>query len=145
MNTNPPCGIQLPQGGIFLEKIYEVYRGEAPVGTACVTREGLYYRIQIQCDLPGDLMHKVLVRCNGTQEDLGILVPMSGQYGLTMRIPVKRLGTGELGFRVMPRHKPFHGHLVPLSPEEPFAYLHRLKDAFLVKQNGEIGLIFKQT
>ena len=30
---------------------------------------------------------------------------------------------------------------VPIIPEEPFSYLSRLKNAFLVKQAGKIGII----
>ena len=144
MNTKPPCGIDLPQGGIFLRNAYEVYRGDEPVGTAEVTRKGLYYCIRLKCALSGDVMHKAEVRCNGAREDLGILVPEEGGFVLTTRIPIKRIGAGDMTFRVIPRHKPFRGHFVKLSPEEPFTYLKRLKDAFLVNQNGEIGILFKQ-
>lgn len=126
-------------------KIYEVYGGDESVGTACVNLEGLYYHVQIRCELSGNMMHKAVVRCNGHLEDLGILVPENGVFIMNTRIPMKKIGEGELYFRVIPRHKPLQGTFVPLAPEEPFTYLTRLKDAFLANQNGEIGIFIKQT
>ena len=33
------------------------------------------------------------------------------------------------------------GKFIPIYPEEPFAYITRLKTAFLVRQNGQVGMI----
>ena len=32
----------------------------------------------------------------------------------------------------------------PIYPEEPFSYIARLKDAFLARQNGQIGVVIKE-
>lgn len=144
MNVYPPCGIGLPQGGIFLTENYDVLLGDKPVGKAYVERKGLYYRIRCRCGLSGEVIYKVLVSCGGEQENLGILVPVGEEFGLDTRIPVKRLGEGSLSFRAMPRHSGLRGKFVPISPEEPFRYIARLKDAFLETRNGQIGIVIKE-
>lgn len=120
---------------------FDVCLGDKPVGKAYVERQGLYYRIRCRCGLTGEVIHKVLVSCGTMEENLGILVPMGGEFGLDTRIPVKRLGEGKLTFRIMPRHAELKGRFIPLSPEEPFRYISRLKDAHLEKRNGKIGIV----
>lgn len=36
------------------------------------------------------------------------------------------------------------GRFIPIKPEEPFAYIERLKDAYLVRQDGQVGIIIKE-
>ena len=45
-------------------------------------------------------MCRLFVRCGSREENLGIVVPMDGGFGLDTRIPVKRLGEGEMEFRL---------------------------------------------
>ena len=74
------------------------------------------------------------------RENLGVLVPGENGFGLDTRFPISRVGRGVLSFRLLPRHDPLQGRLfVPITPEEPFAYLSRLKDAFLEIQEGKKG------
>lgn len=119
---------------------YAVQFGEKSVGKAQVTRQGLYYHVICRCDLSGEVMYRLEVSGGGNRVNLGILVPMENGFGLDTHFPVSRLGQGELSFRLMPRHDPLHGRgFVPITPEEPFAYLSRLKEAFLEIQEGRKG------
>lgn len=122
---------------------YTVFLGGQSIGKAMVERQGLYYCITCRCRLSGEVVYKVMASCGETTEDLGILVPESGAFVLTTRIPIKRLGEGELAFRAVPRHMELREKFVPISPESPFAYISRLENAFLEIQNGQISLAIR--
>ena len=119
---------------------YPVRFGEASVGKAQVTRQGLYYHVSCRCRLSGEGMYRLEVSSGEKRVNLGILVPMDFGFGLQTQFPVSRVGEGELNFCLRPRHEePVGRHFVPIIPEEPFSYLERLKDAFLEIQNGKKG------
>ena len=123
---------------------YQITLGDKPVGKAQVSREGLYYRIQCRCDLAGETVCRILVRCGNREENLGVLVPQDGAFALETRISVKKIGEGTMAFLVVPRHRTPDAGFIPLCPEEPFRYLSRLKDAYLVKRNGQTGIVMKE-
>lgn len=118
--------------------------GDKAAGKALVERQGLYYRISVRCDLDGEIMHKVVLRCGNGEENLGVPVPMGEQFGIDTRIPVKRAGEGTMEFLVLPRHGQLAGKFVPLSPEEPFRYIAKLKDAYLISRQGQQGIVIKE-
>lgn len=119
---------------------YGVSFGEETVGRAQVIRQGLYYKVICRCRLSGGVICRLEVSCNGRTVNLGILVPVENGFGLETRVPVSRLGEGEMTFRVLPRHDALQGRkFVPIKPEEPFAYLSRLKEAFLEEHEGRKG------
>ena len=70
---------------------------------------------------------------------------MGNFFGLDTRRPVKRLGEGELSFRLVSKHNAPRTHFAPISPEEPFAYLQRLKDAYLAEKDGQIGAQWEES
>ena len=89
-------------------------------------------------------MCRLFVRCGSRDENLGIVVPMDGGFGLDARIPVKRLGEGEMEFRLVPKHGDHTGErFVPIYPEEPFSYISRLKDAYLARQGEQLGAVIR--
>ena len=120
---------------------YPVLLGGQPIGKAEVGRQGLYYCIACRCRLSGEVVYKVTVSCGENTESLGILVPEGGAFVVTTRVPIKRLGEGELAFRAVPRHTELRGQFIPVSPEEPFAYLSRLENAFMAIRDGHSGII----
>lgn len=120
---------------------YDILMGKEMVGKATVEQQGLYYRICCQCNISGAVMCRVTVSCNGHHENLGILIPMGDGFGLTTKLAVKRLGKGAFQFRVMPKHQKSEGQFIAVYPEEPFAYLSRLKNAFLEVRNGQVGVV----
>lgn len=124
-----------------MEAVYEVYLGSKAVGRVEVRREGLYYRFRCRCNLPEESVCRISVTCGDRQASLGVLVPEGGGFALTTRLPVKQLGEGEMRFQILPRHESVRGKFVPISPEEPFAYLARLKEAFLARQGDCIGAV----
>ena len=123
----------------------ELTFGGKSIGRVWAERQGLYYVFRCRCRLSGEAAFRLLATCGKNQEDLGILVPIDGGFGLDTRRPVKRLGEGELSFRLVSKHDAPRTHFAPISPEEPFAYLQRLKDAYLAEKDGQIGAQWEES
>ena len=111
------------QGALHLEENYGVYFGNRPVGKVQVTRQGLYYHFLCRCELTGDVMCRLWVTCADKRESLGLVV-----------------GEGELTFSLLPKHDKPAGKFIPISPEEPFAYIERLKKSYLVRKGEQVGI-----
>ncbi len=126
-----------------MEGNYEVLFGKDQAGKVRVLREGLYYRFSCRCQISGKVMCRLWVSCADRRENLGIVIPMGSGFGLDTRIPVKRIGEGELSFCLLPQGEPVPQTFVSLAPDEPFAYLSRLKDAYLVRKNGQLGICIR--
>ena len=120
---------------------YEIRMGKEVVGTATVEQQGLYYRFSCKCNISGSVICRVTVSCNGHHENLGVLIPSGSGFGLTTKVAVKKLGKGPFQFRAMPKHQKNEGRFIPIYPEEPFAYITRLQNAFLEVRNGQVGVV----
>ena len=139
---NPPLPHRITAGGVSLQTCFEVFSGKQPSGKVQVLRQGLYYQFHCRCRLSGSGMYRLFVRCGSREENLGIVVPMDGGFGLDTRIPVKRLGEGEMEFKLVPKHHEHPGErFAPIYPEEPFSYLSGLKDAYLARQGDQLGIM----
>ena len=125
-----------------MEKWYPVHMGSSAVGKVRVIQQGLYYVFRCRCRVGETVMCRLSVCCGEKREDLGIVVPVDGGFGLETRLPVKRLGQGELAFFLTPKGTLEAETIIPVYPEEPFAYLSQLKRAYLIKRDGQccIGL-----
>lgn len=121
---------------------YCVNFGNQQCGKVQVQKQGLYYRFTCRCRLSGDVVCRLYVSCGGKEENLGIVVPMDGGFGLDTKIPAKRLGEGEPTFSLVPKHET--RKFIPIIPEEPFSYIERLKTSFLVKKYGELGILIEE-
>lgn len=124
--------------------MYDIFLGQDSIGKAQVTKEGLYYRISCRCRLSGEVVYKVVASCGDRKEDLGVLVPQSGAFVLTKRLPMKQLGQGQLQFKAVPRHVAPDGKFIPISADEPFAYLSRLENAFMQRRDGQQGVVIQE-
>ena len=136
-----PCGIECCRGALHMEGIYGVMFGGKQCGKVQVLRQGLYHRFICRCSLSGEVLCRLRVRCGEKEEELGLLVPSDGVFGLDRRIPAKRLGEGTPEFALYVRREAGDGRFVPIVPEEPFGYISRLKDAYLVRRNGQAGIL----
>ena len=129
-----------------MEGNYSVSFGNQPAGKVQVIKQGLYYRFICRCRITGDVVCRLSVTCGDQRESLGVVVPMDGGFGLDTKIPVKRLGEGEMEFRLVPKHEitpAAEGKFVLIYPEEPFAYIARLKDAYLARKDGQVGVVIR--
>ncbi|MBQ3214667.1 MAG: hypothetical protein IJB11_00960 [Oscillospiraceae bacterium] len=120
---------------------YDIRMGRDVIGKVNVERQGLYYHFSCRCRLSGTVIYRVVVTGGGHSENLGVLVPVGDVFGLEKKVAVKHLGTGELRFQAMPKHQKAPGEFVPIRPEEPFAYITRLQDAFMEIRDGQIGVV----
>ena len=132
-----------------MEGTYTVRFGNQDVGKVQVSREGLYYRFFCRCRISGDVVCRLAVVCGEKEEILGVVVPVEEGFGLEKKLPAKRLGEGTMEFFLITkgsapiRETRQEGKFVPIYPEEPFAYIAQLKQAFFVRQNGQAGLLIK--
>ena len=123
-----------------MEGFFEVYLHGQAVGKVEVRREGLYYRFRCRCRLSS----QSVCRLEANEVSLGILVPMGDGFGLDTKLPVKRFREEPWEFEVMPNRPVLEGRFIPIKPEEPFAYLERLKGAYLARRDGQVGIILKE-
>ena len=120
---------------------YEVFFGKRQCGKVQVLRQGLYYRFICRCRIRGDVLCRLRVSCGARQEELGILVPTGDSFGLDKRVPVKYFGEGTPVFRLYAKVEEPEGTFVPIVPEEPFSYITKLKSAYLVRREGQAGIL----
>ena len=127
-----------------MEGNYEVKFGAEKVGKVQVLRQGLYFRFICHCKIPSDMVVKLVIRCGGKSDNIGVLIPFDEDFQLDKKYPVKKFSQGTPEFYLAPRHDTVNGKFVPIYPEEPFAYIARLKDAFLATQSGQVGVMLKE-
>jgi len=129
-----------------LEKQYAVHISGQQVGKVQVCRQGLYYHFLCRCQLPHGEPYRLKVSCGGRQENLGILIPIGDGFGLDTKIAAKHIGDGMMAFTLLP-HKESKEHIsgkfIPISPEEPFSYICRIRESFLTIKNGQKGIVIK--
>ena len=89
-------------------------------------------------------MRRIVVACGKSREDLGICVPINGTFGLDRKVPCKRFESGVPEFLLLPKYPDMSGTFVPVYPDEPFAYMTRLKDAYLQVRDGVPGIVIKE-
>ena len=124
-----------------MNRQYSVSVSGKHAGKVVVQRQGLYYYFSCRCQLPDNGMYRLIVSCGTKRENLGILIPQGESFILDKRLPVKRIGNGELSFSLIPKKESVSGTFVPISPEEPFTYISRLKKSFLIYRNGQPGIL----
>ena len=123
--------------------MYEVFQEGKAVGTVEVFREGLYCHFSCRCRPVGEEMRRLWMICGEKETDLGLCVPMDGGFGTEKRIPVRQCGTGMPEFVLRHKDDTLRGKFIPLSPEEPFQYLHRLETAFLERRGTRLGIVLR--
>ena len=127
-----------------MEGYYPMYFGGRTIGRADVKQEGLYYRFYCRCRLTGDVICRVRVRCRDKEADLGVLIPDKDGFCLNTRLPVKRFEGGKPEFSVIPHGGQLCETFIPIRPEEPFAYIEKLKQAYLVTREGQLGALIRE-
>ena len=123
-----------------MEGVYDIMLWDKSVGTVRVSREGLYYRFVCCCHLIED----TVCRVTAGSESLGVLIPMGEDFCLDTRLPVKRFPNGIQPFHLGPNKPVLEGKFIPIKPEEPFAYIERLKEAYLIRRGNQIGICIKE-
>ena len=127
-----------------MEQSYAVTVGGKPAGKVLVQRQGLYYHISCRCQLKGDTIYRLIVTSGSTSINLGVVVPIDNGFMLNTKLPVKKIGEGEIVFTLYAKQEESALTFTPITPEEPFSYISRLKDSFLNLQDGQVGILFNK-
>ncbi len=127
-----------------MEGTYDVCMGVEKMGRVTVSRQGLYYSFFCRCQQNTQQMLWLYLKGTEGLQKLGLLVPENGCLVLKTSLPAKRAGQGPFEFQLRPKHTQMSRQFVPLSPQEPFAYLQRLENAFLECQRGQIGIVLQE-
>ena len=115
--------------------ILDVRDGNRVVGTCHIEREGLYYLVDISCDVPDGGIRRLVAQTDREDVPLGIPVPSEKGFILCTKKPCKMFGTGILGisFRTEgDKSKRF----VPVSEHKPFEGICELENG-IFQRNGE--------
>lgn len=124
-----------------METFYSVSLNGKQVGKTEVCRHGLYYQFSCRCQINSDNIYRLMVCCEGKEENLGVLIPTDGSFLINTKVPVKRLGEGEFSFYLKSKQAENPTAIfIPISPEEPFSYIAKLKDSFLEQKNDQLGI-----
>ena len=110
------------------------------IGEANVSKQGLYYHFHCICRLPKDTLYRAFVSCADKRECLGVLVPDGTGYVAKSKIPVSRLGIGQMEFYVTRNKKQSDIQFIPISPDEPCEFLSCLDNMYLGKSGTCVGL-----
>ena len=124
-----------------MEGNYTVTFANRQCGKVQVLRQGLYYHFVCRCQIKGDVLCRLRVTCGGRQEELGVLVPLETGFGLDKKVPVKYFSEGTPEFKLYAKAEEPDGKFVPIVPEEPFSYIAKLKSAYLVRRDGQVGIL----
>ncbi len=128
-----------------MKQTFDVYLGNQKAGTAQVEKKGLYYRISSRCRLTGAVIYKLVVTCGDKDVKLGVFVPDGDAFSMVTTIPIKHIGDGQMQFKIVPRHAPVKEHFIPLTADEPFAYISQLEDAHLQRRDDTVGIVLRES
>ena len=116
--------------------------GEKPVGKVQVLREGLYWRVICRCQLTGQVIFRLAAVTAEKREYIGVVVPMGKGFGLDRRISARSFDPEDAEFQLSPKVE--EGPFLPISPEEPFHYIEKLKNAYLARKDGQTGIVIRE-
>ena len=120
-------------------KEYDLKLNGETVGKVDVSRQGLYYEIFCRCDLRLDASYKLVARGSKGESRLGGFVPANGSLCLRTRIPVSRIGEGEISFRT--ENYDSYCRII-LKEDQPLDCLDQLINAHLETIDGQKFLAY---
>lgn len=123
-----------------MEGTYDVLLGSQKMGSVEVSKDKLYWDFVCRCEVCGEVMYDLMVQIGNMRIKLGLLTPEGECFGLRTRLPIKRFEKGNPKFTMQPRHEAIQGDFLPVDPNAPFCYLHRLECAYLARRGEQIGV-----
>lgn len=144
-------GHNVLHGGIFMMDSYNVMLKGKPVGTVRLVRQGLYFSVQCRCCAENKDIYRLFADCDKDRVRLGVLVPQGNGLVLETKIPVKKLNTEHVDFFIessavrqqTEARMDDHCKYISVYPDEPFAYLARIKNSYMATRNGKPGIMIK--
>lgn len=124
--------------------VYKIFQDGQPVGKVEVSQQGLYYHFSAHCDLLEKGIFELVISAGNVTENLGVLAPKAGCFGLETNVAAKRLGTSMPEFHVRLRYAERKEKFIPLRSNEPFCYLSQLKEARTQIRDGQLGVLLSE-
>lgn len=118
-----------------MQERQEVFFEGRPVGTVELTRDGLYYRLECRCRMPGQEIRRLYA--DGAR--IGVMIPEAGELVLKTKVAAKRLKPG-CRFSLEENGEEF----IPIRPGEPFCRLDKVRMGKLAFREGEPGLFLEK-
>ncbi len=110
------------------------------VGTAFITRKGLYLHIRCCCNFPDKKIRRIRMCIENEVFDLGVCIPEKNLFVINKAIPLKRIGAGEISFHVFNIKD---SQFFSLTELDQFNAICKLQNACLSVKNGEAGIMIK--
>ena len=123
-----------------MEGKYEILFDNRQVGTAEVSREGLYYRFSCKCKFPEESLYQIRFYCDDQEYSLGTCIPVSGGFGINTRIPVKAIQKGRPSFYAALKNENTTGKFIPINRDAPISCIEQLAQAHYEIRNGVPGI-----
>ena len=124
-----------------MEGIYDIHCGGQAVGTAKVSRGGLYYHFDCECRPDKRELFKICIFCGDDQIMLGTPIPDGKIFKLHTKLPIKRFAGKTLSFCLTGNGDEM---FIPVQPQAPFLYFRDLKNAVFRVQNGVSGIVIRK-
>lgn len=126
-----------------MEGSYSICSGEKSIGTARVSKEGLYYRFDCECRLEKKDVCKICVTCGEKCVILGTPIPNGQVFKLHTKLPIKRF-TGNTPRFFITGSQEMVGEFIPIEPDKPFSHLKDLKNAVYQVREGVSGIVIRK-
>lgn len=144
-------GHKVLHGGIFMIDSYDVMLNGEPVGTVRLIKQGLYYAVQCRCCVASREIYRLYAHCGADRIRLGVPVPQGNGLVLETKIPAKKLNTQSVEFYIesdtvrqqTEARSDDPRKFITVYPDEPFAYLAKLKNSYMETRNGKPGIMIK--
>ena len=106
--------------------ILDVLDGERIVGTCRIEREGLYYCIDISCNISDGMFRRIVARTDRGMVSLGIPIPSENGFVIRTKKPCKLFGSGITGIFFI-HEGDGKQRAIPVSETKPFEGICRLE------------------
>lgn len=141
MNVTPPCGISCCKGAIVLNKVYPVFWGEKRVGNISLRKNGLYYKLDCQCSLPGNSIFRLFAECGDWKCKIGIPAPEGACYALRANVRFGEIPVDDLRFFIAADENQSLQQRIPIYEDKPFLHMGDLEKMIFKNIDGQIYLM----
>ena len=142
--SNPPLPHTVQQGGIIMLGEYPIWFAGEERGKATITQQGMFWYIRCSCRSETQVPCAISVSWTETQSlDLGQCIREGERWCLSVRLNRKNVPECKPVFRMQIRHRQDLTKMVPICAEQPFAYIARLKRAYLVQKDSSFMIAFR--
>lgn len=113
--------------------------GQKVLGQLKLSKCGLYYEVLFRCS-PQKKALRLVDDCDEGEVSIGICAPIVSGFGVNRKIPIKKLGTGNHAFRLIPVETAESLEFYELSEDRPCKVLPLISYARFTYVGGKPGL-----